>query len=264
MDDLRAEQEALEDAVSQPVGEELDARTALRVRADQIAGLRLRRGEGMLDGDRDGLDGLRARGGARRGERGELARAGRRTARPTRAAGSRSPAAASSTWASRSWRAGRPRPGSPTARARGAGRRPSPRGRTSTSHTPRGTAAQTGRRPSPSERCARGRPGAAAATACSTRSCPTTFTSSWRLSSSGGRNSSGPAIATPALSTRASSWSIWPTPRPTASGSVTSKTSSRRSGRRVAGVADGCEDRPPAGEEMTRRRLADPARRAGN
>ena len=41
--------------------------------------------------------------------------------------------------------------------------------------------------------------------ACSTRSWPTTFTSSCRVSSSGGRNSSGAAIPIPALSTSASS-----------------------------------------------------------
>ena len=37
--------------------------------------------------------------------------------------------------------------------------------------------------------------------AAATRSCPTTLTSSWRCSSSGGRNSSGAATAMPALST---------------------------------------------------------------
>ena len=38
--------------------------------------------------------------------------------------------------------------------------------------------------------------------ACSTATCPTTFTSSWRRSSSSGTSSSGAAIAMPALSTR--------------------------------------------------------------
>ena len=62
--------------------------------------------------------------------------------------------------------------------------------------------------------------------ACSTRSCPTTFTSSWRVNSSGGKNSSGAAIPMPALSTSASSWSSTPAAWPIAAGSVTSKTSS--------------------------------------
>ncbi len=61
---------------------------------------------------------------------------------------------------------------------------------------------------------------------CSTRSWPTTLTSSWRVSSSGGRNSSGAAIAMPALSTSASSSSTCAAARAIASESVTSKTSS--------------------------------------
>ena len=59
-----------------------------------------------------------------------------------------------------------------------------------------------------------------------TRTWPTTFTSSCRVSSSGGRNSSGAATAMPAFATRASSFPICSAASRTPSASVTSKTSS--------------------------------------
>src|SRR5213595_1321219 len=53
---LTAEQEANEDPVAQPVRQGLDDRAPLRVRSDQVARLRLRRRQRVLDGVRDDVD----------------------------------------------------------------------------------------------------------------------------------------------------------------------------------------------------------------